>query len=74
MDIVPAGDALWLKNADFVAKIMKQVGDLEKNLSGLLGRSVPTAELKEMLGDAAEDGVASTPADSVDYSEVLSNL
>lgn len=74
MDIIPSGEALWLKNEEFKAKILKKTEDLEKALPNLLGRKIATEELKQALGEESGEAAGNSSSDSVDYSEALKDL
>jgi len=73
LDIVPAGEALWMKKDEIRDDILAKVKKLEESLPNLLGRKMTTEELKEALGDDV-DGVEEGGADSSDYSDLLADL
>lgn len=72
LSLVPSGEAIWLKNEDLKADVLKKVAKLEEVLPDILGKKLTTEELREQLGDDT-DGVENSTA-SEDYSEILNDL
>jgi hypothetical protein len=57
LDVIPAGEAIWLKNEEFKKFVMVQVANLEPNLEKQLGKKMTADEIKEAFGDHIDNPV-----------------